>query len=180
MRVLTFQGKEVDPASVDWSRYQGKNLPYMIRQDPGPDNALGRVKFMFPNKHHVYLHDTPSRDLFRQSERAFSSGCIRIEQAEILAKVLLARQDGHRNRSTRRSPARTARCLWRARYRCCCTTGPSRSRTMAISCSSVISTSAMRSCSKRWMPLPNPRRQACNRRSDAANRDCHTNPVPVQ
>ncbi len=92
MRVLTFQGKEVNPASVDWSRYQGNNLPYMIRQDPGPDNALGRVKFMFPNKYDVYLHDTPSRDLFRHSERAFSSGCIRVEQAATLAKLLLARQ----------------------------------------------------------------------------------------
>ena len=92
MRVLTFEGKEVNPASVDWSRYQGKNLPYLIRQDPGPDNALGRVKFMFPNQHHVYLHDTPSRDLFRQSERAFSSGCIRVEEAATLAKLLLARQ----------------------------------------------------------------------------------------
>lgn len=92
MRVLSFEGKEVDPASVDWSRYQGRNLPYMIRQDPGPENALGRVKFMFPNQYHVYLHDTPSRNLFRQSERAFSSGCIRVEQAATLAKLLLARQ----------------------------------------------------------------------------------------
>jgi murein L,D-transpeptidase YcbB/YkuD len=89
MRVLTFQGQEVDPAGIDWRRYSGRNLPYVIRQDPGPKNALGQVKFMFPNAHMVYLHDTPEREIFRQPERAFSSGCIRIEQARRLAVLLL-------------------------------------------------------------------------------------------
>jgi len=97
MRVLTFQGQEVDPASVDWSRFSGKNLPYMIRQDPGPDNALGRVKFMFPNRHMVYLHDTPARNLFERTERAFSSGCIRVEKAEQLAELLLGPQGWSRD-----------------------------------------------------------------------------------
>jgi murein L,D-transpeptidase YcbB/YkuD len=89
MRVLTFDGRAVDPATVDWRRYSGKNLPYLIRQDPGPKNALGQVKFMFPNAHSVYLHDTPERKLFLQPERAFSSGCIRVEEARRLALLLL-------------------------------------------------------------------------------------------
>jgi murein L,D-transpeptidase YcbB/YkuD len=64
----------------------------MLRQPPGPNNALGRVKFMFPNSHSVYLHDTPNRDLFERSERAFSSGCIRIEDPLGLAALLLEGQ----------------------------------------------------------------------------------------
>jgi murein L,D-transpeptidase YcbB/YkuD len=58
-------------------------------QDPGPNNALGRIKFMFPNPHFVFLHDTPSRSLFERSERAFSSGCIRVERPFELARWLL-------------------------------------------------------------------------------------------
>ena len=61
----------------------------MIRQEPGPLNALGRIKFMFPNKHLVYLHDTPSKSLFGKAARAFSSGCIRIEHPYELAGLLL-------------------------------------------------------------------------------------------
>ena len=82
----------VDPASVDWSDLTGAefNRLYRIRQDPGPLNALGNVKFMFPNRHNVYLHDTPSRELFARTTRAFSSGCIRIEEPLELADYLLA------------------------------------------------------------------------------------------
>jgi murein L,D-transpeptidase YcbB/YkuD len=87
MQVLNSQGKVVDPATVNWSR---DGMKYIIRQAPGPQNALGKVKFMFPNKHNVYLHDTPSRELFARDERAFSSGCIRIEKPFELAKLLLA------------------------------------------------------------------------------------------
>jgi len=89
MQVLTMDGAVVDPASVDWQAYPGQGFPYMIRQRPGPDNALGRLKIMFPNKHMVYLHDTPSRDLFNRSERTFSSGCIRVEKSRELAELLL-------------------------------------------------------------------------------------------
>ncbi len=64
--------------------------PYRLVQRPGPDNALGRIKFMFPNEHAVYLHDTPSRDLFERDSRAFSSGCIRVENPFELAEQLLA------------------------------------------------------------------------------------------
>jgi L,D-transpeptidase YcbB len=79
----------VDPMSVDWSAVSARNFPYRLRQDPGPRNALGRVKFMLPNPYHVYLHDTPSRELFAKAERAFSSGCIRLEKPIELAEYLL-------------------------------------------------------------------------------------------
>jgi murein L,D-transpeptidase YcbB/YkuD len=79
----------VDPRAIDWSSISARNFPYRLRQDPGPRNALGRVKFMFPNAYHVYLHDTPSRELFAKVERAFSSGCIRIEKPIELATYLL-------------------------------------------------------------------------------------------
>ena len=84
----------VDPATVDWSTMSGPefNRLYRLRQDPGPANALGAVKFMFPNKHNVYLHDTPSRELFERASRGFSSGCIRVEDALDLAEYLLADQ----------------------------------------------------------------------------------------
>jgi murein L,D-transpeptidase YcbB/YkuD len=89
LRVIDRQGKTVDAATIDWKKYTGGSFPYMIRQDPGPDNALGQIKFMFPNDHAVYLHDTNHRDLFGRSERAFSSGCIRVEQPFELAELLL-------------------------------------------------------------------------------------------
>jgi len=79
----------VDPLSIDWSAVSARNFPYRLRQDPGPRNALGRVKFIFPNSYHVYLHDTPSRELFAKTERAFSSGCIRLEKPIELAEYLL-------------------------------------------------------------------------------------------
>lgn len=84
--VFDFGGARVHPATADWSR---RNPPYRLVQRPGPDNALGRVKFMFPNEHAVYLHDTPSRDLFERDSRAFSSGCIRVENPFELAEQLL-------------------------------------------------------------------------------------------
>lgn len=89
MQVLTHDGRPVDPTTVDWSQYPQKPFPYLLRQNPGPGNALGRIKFMFPNKYAVYLHDTPSRGLFERDQRAFSSGCIRIEHPFQLAEMLL-------------------------------------------------------------------------------------------
>jgi murein L,D-transpeptidase YcbB/YkuD len=94
MRVLDSKGNPVDAASIDWSLYPGKAFPYMIRQEPGPGNALGRIKFMFPNKHLVYLHDTPSKNLFERSGRAFSSGCIRVDNPFDFAARLLERTPG--------------------------------------------------------------------------------------
>jgi murein L,D-transpeptidase YcbB/YkuD len=89
MQVIDYDGNPVDPESIDWQRYTGRNFPYLIRQGPGPENALGRIKFMFPNRHIVYLHDTPSKSLFGKTTRAFSSGCIRIEDPYDLAGLLL-------------------------------------------------------------------------------------------
>jgi murein L,D-transpeptidase YcbB/YkuD len=89
MDVLTYQNEWVDPQSIDWQRYPKSTFPYKIRQQPGPWNALGTVKFIFPNEHLVYLHDTPSKNLFSRSNRAFSSGCIRVAKPYELAKLLL-------------------------------------------------------------------------------------------
>jgi len=90
IRVIDASGREVDPYSVNWSRYgAGRLPPYQLRQDPGEDNALGLVKIMFPNKHMVYLHDTPTKSLFDKDERTFSSGCIRVQKAFELAQLVL-------------------------------------------------------------------------------------------
>ncbi|WP_164516687.1 L,D-transpeptidase family protein [Minwuia thermotolerans] len=70
----------LDPSSIDWSRYGEGYFPFRLRQRPGPKNALGEVKVMFPNRFDVYLHDTPARELFQRSVRAYSSGCIRLER----------------------------------------------------------------------------------------------------
>ncbi len=90
--VIDRDGRKVDPFSVDWSKYS-RGVPYTLRQEPGPNNALGRIKFIFPNEHFVFLHDTPSRSLFDRSERAFSSGCIRIDKPLELAELLLRDPD---------------------------------------------------------------------------------------
>jgi murein L,D-transpeptidase YcbB/YkuD len=89
LRVLDRTGRDVDPATIDWSAFRSGNIPYTLRQDPGPKNALGRVKFMFPNDYAVYLHDTPSTNLFDAADRSFSSGCVRIENPLEFARLLL-------------------------------------------------------------------------------------------
>lgn len=84
-------GTAYDLRSIDWNNYGPGNFPFQLRQQPGPKNALGRVKFMFPNEHNVYLHDTPSRSLFSRSDRAFSHGCIRLSRPlELAYQVLIA------------------------------------------------------------------------------------------
>jgi murein L,D-transpeptidase YcbB/YkuD len=82
-------GQEVDPSTVDWSAVTPARFPFQLRQDPGPRNALGRIKFMFLNKYHVYLHDTPAGSLFAEAQRDFSHGCIRIQDPIALAVYLL-------------------------------------------------------------------------------------------
>jgi murein L,D-transpeptidase YcbB/YkuD len=90
IRVIDSAGREVNPYSVNWSQYgAGRLPPYQLRQDPGEDNALGLVKIMFPNPYLVYLHDTPSKSLFDQDQRTFSSGCIRVQKAFELAELVL-------------------------------------------------------------------------------------------
>ncbi len=81
--------KEVNPESIDWNTVTKKNFGYKLRQDPANSNALGRVKFIFPNEFSIYLHDTPARTLFNKTKRTFSSGCIRIEKPMELAAYLL-------------------------------------------------------------------------------------------
>jgi murein L,D-transpeptidase YcbB/YkuD len=86
----------LDPAKIDWSQVTPQHFRYRLRQEPGPWNGLGRVKFMFPNPYDVYLHDTPARELFDRPDRDFSSGCIRIERPLDLAAYLLADAPGGR------------------------------------------------------------------------------------
>jgi murein L,D-transpeptidase YcbB/YkuD len=95
LRVLTASGEEVDPTTVPWGQYLGKRPPYTLRQDAGPDNALGLIKFIFPNPYHVYLHDTPSKSLFDKARRAFSHGCIRVQHPLDLGKMLIANDPGN-------------------------------------------------------------------------------------
>lgn len=82
------KGEEVDPYSVDWSKYS-KSMPYRVVQGSGDDNALGIMKFMFPNKYSVYLHDTNQRYLFGQTYRSLSHGCVRVQEWEKLAYYLI-------------------------------------------------------------------------------------------
>lgn len=70
----------LDPAAIDWARVSKRQFPYKLRQGAGPKNALGQVKIMFPNRFDVYLHDSPARELYAKSVRAFSSGCIRLSR----------------------------------------------------------------------------------------------------
>jgi L,D-transpeptidase YcbB len=81
--------RQVDPSYVDWYSVNPRSV--QIRQVPGDDNALGRIKFMFPNQHSVYLHDTPSKRLFQRDVRALSHGCVRVENPLDFADALLAR-----------------------------------------------------------------------------------------
>ena len=83
IRILS-GGQEINPVLVDWSSVGGR-FPYSLRQEPGNGNALGRIKFMFPNGHAVYMHDTPSRHLFGRTTRAFSHGCIRLQDPLAMA-----------------------------------------------------------------------------------------------
>lgn len=79
----------VDPETIDWRSVTAGNLNFRFRQEPGPLNSLGRIKFMFPNRFNVYLHDTPAKNLFSENVRTFSHGCIRIEKPVELAEYLL-------------------------------------------------------------------------------------------
>ena len=91
-------GENVDPETIDWSKHSRRNLPYTFVQRPGPRNALGRIKFIFPNQYSVYLHDTPSKSLFGRSKRAFSHGCIRTQNPFDLAELLLRPKGWDRER----------------------------------------------------------------------------------
>jgi len=93
-QVIDRNGQLVDPKTVDWNAVPAAGFPYRLRQAPGPYNALGDVKFMLPNRHNVYLHDTPTRGLFTKTRRDFSSGCVRVEGALDLAAWVLSDMPG--------------------------------------------------------------------------------------
>ena len=91
MEVVNAAGQPLSPSQVNWN---AKPFPYLIRQKPGESNALGQVKFMFPNPNNVYLHDTPAKQLFDQEVRTFSHGCIRMQQPRDFAELLLKNKGG--------------------------------------------------------------------------------------
>ena len=92
------QARELDPTGIMWESLSSRYFPYRLRQDPSDVNALGRVKFMFPNPQSVYIHDTPGKALFNREERHFSSGCVRVETPLDLAQYLLDSQGWDRTR----------------------------------------------------------------------------------
>jgi murein L,D-transpeptidase YcbB/YkuD len=87
-KVVAPNGKIIKSRSVQWWKL-GKKIPYSVIQPPSGDNALGEVKFLFPNTHNIYMHDTPARNLFAEPVRAFSHGCVRVENPRVFAEILL-------------------------------------------------------------------------------------------
>lgn len=92
LKITDRRGRVVDRSQVDFTQFTARNFPFAMSQAPSNSNALGLVKFMFPNKWNIYLHDTPSKSLFQKEVRAFSHGCIRLGKPFDLAYTLLARQ----------------------------------------------------------------------------------------
>ncbi|MCI2398261.1 L,D-transpeptidase family protein [Aliiroseovarius subalbicans] len=92
LRITDSRGRVVNRGAVDFTQYNARNFPFDLKQPPSTRNALGLVKFMFPNKHNIYLHDTPSKNLFSRETRAFSHGCIRLGDPFDFAYALLAKQ----------------------------------------------------------------------------------------
>ena len=92
LQLIDSRGRVVSRGSVNWEAYNTRNFPFDLRQPPSSRNALGLVKFMFPNPYNIYLHDTPSKSLFQREVRAFSHGCIRLGDPFDFAYALLARQ----------------------------------------------------------------------------------------
>ncbi|MCF6305943.1 MAG: L,D-transpeptidase family protein [Rhodobacteraceae bacterium] len=86
-------GAVVDARLIDMSQYSANNFPFVLRQRPGSNNALGKVKFMFPNRHNIYLHDSPAKSLFTRDTRAYSAGCVRVQRPFDLAYSLLSPQE---------------------------------------------------------------------------------------
>ncbi|HCE69897.1 MAG TPA: murein L,D-transpeptidase, partial [Ruegeria sp.] len=93
LEITDSRGRQVNRGAVDFSQFSSRSFPFAMRQPPGKSNALGLVKFMFPNKYNIYLHDTPQKDLFAREVRAYSHGCIRLAQPFEFAYALLALQE---------------------------------------------------------------------------------------
>jgi murein L,D-transpeptidase YcbB/YkuD len=89
---MRYGGREIDPRTVDWNRVDIRN--FELYQPPGPGNVLGKVKFMFPNKHDVYMHDTPQKHLFANRVRAESHGCMRVQYPDQLAAIIMKEDQG--------------------------------------------------------------------------------------
>ncbi|MDB5119199.1 MAG: hypothetical protein JWN56_417 [Sphingobacteriales bacterium] len=94
MEVIDNRNNIIDYHSIDWASVTEDNFKYVIRRRPGPKNDLGDVKFVFPNSRNIYLHDTPNDELFSQSKRGFSHGCVRVEEPIKLAEYLLRNKPG--------------------------------------------------------------------------------------
>ena len=92
LRLIDTSGRTVNRTEMDFSEYNERNFPFDMKQPPSRGNALGLVKFMFPNRYNIYLHDTPSKSLFQRNVRTFSHGCIRLQQPFDFAYALLAKQ----------------------------------------------------------------------------------------
>lgn len=92
LRLYDSRGRQVSRSSINFASYSARNFPYAIKQPPSSRNALGLVKFMFPNKYNIYLHDTPHKDLFAHETRAYSHGCVRLADPFDFAYALLADQ----------------------------------------------------------------------------------------
>lgn len=90
--VMTRNGTRVNPRFVNFAQFNEQNFPFIIKQRPSGGNALGRVKFMFPNQFNIYLHDTPAKSLFNRDARAYSHGCVRVQRPFELAYTLLGPQ----------------------------------------------------------------------------------------
>jgi len=87
--VRDVEGRRVNSTFINWSQFGEKNIPFNVVQPPGPKNALGRVKFLFPNQHAIYMHDTPARSLFKKDNRALSHGCVRVQKPMEFAEIIL-------------------------------------------------------------------------------------------
>lgn len=92
LRITDSSGNVINRNRINFGAYTARNFPFSMHQPPGDGNALGVVKFMFPNPWNIYLHDTPSKDLFEREVRAFSHGCVRLQRPRDFAYHLLARQ----------------------------------------------------------------------------------------
>ena len=95
--VSSLSGRRVSSYDVDWYAVAKKQTSINVRQPPGPRNALGAVKILFPNKHHIYMHDTPHKNLFDKKRRAFSHGCVRLERPRAMAAAVLGKPRRHVN-----------------------------------------------------------------------------------
>jgi murein L,D-transpeptidase YcbB/YkuD len=93
--VTTLSGRQISSSSVDWTTVGGGVVPFNVRQYPGTKNALGELKILFPNKHAIYMHDTPSRGLFKRERRALSHGCVRLQNPRGMAAAVLGTTVSH-------------------------------------------------------------------------------------